>query len=180
MKADVRAAKNTPRAYNELVAIKTAPGQIPPWVMRPDDEGTKKTGEGTLTSKPKVPTSHEVEVPSEPKDEVPPSNPSGTVPPGAGDTEPPEALMTSHEVGTKAPDLNNTSPDLNSTSPNLNEGTYEVIPRGGNRLGAVYDGAREQTTRLQAMGIVARATRENCTTRKYMILRREASSDLTS
>ena len=45
----------------------------------------------------------------------------------------------------------------------------EVVPRGGNRLGAVYYGAREQTARLQAMGIVARATRENCTTRKYMI-----------
>jgi hypothetical protein len=51
---------------------------------------------------------------------------------------------------------------------------------GAERLGAVYNGVREQDARLQVMGIVARATRENCTTRKYMILRREASSDLTS
>ena len=43
--------------------------------------------------------------------------------------------LCARAVGTKAP-------DLNSTSPNLNEGTYEVIPRGGNRLGAVYDGAK--------------------------------------
>ncbi len=74
--------------------------------------------------------------------------------------------MPSYEGGIRALDLNAPSFDLNSTSPNLNEGTYEVIPRGGNRLGAVYDGAREQTARLQAMGIVARATRENCTMRK--------------
>jgi len=31
----VYAAKNTERAFNELIAHGASPGQMPPWIMRP-------------------------------------------------------------------------------------------------------------------------------------------------
>ena len=52
----VYAAKNTPRAFNELVASGADPGQIPPWFMRPGEDPPSKTPPKTPITTTKSPT----------------------------------------------------------------------------------------------------------------------------
>ena len=119
----VHAAKNTYRAYHDLIAAGAAPGQIAPWIMRPGTEGTKKKTEVSATSPPEVPTSHEVEVPSPLKNEGTLIKPPGTPPLGDRVTEDSKTPPTSGGQGDRAPDLGATSLDLTEVSD-------EVIPRG--------------------------------------------------
>lgn len=125
----VYASKNTPRAFNELVAYGANLGQIPPWIMRPGQEGAPTSPPETPITVPLTPT-------SPPITEVDLGRTQETPPPGTGGQEVPLDPRRAPEVGGTA---------LNSVVP----------PRGGgNRLGRIYDGVRYDGERLAALGIV--------------------------
>ena len=122
-------ARRSPRAYGELIASGAHDGQIPPWIMRPGDPGDDTTTPPTPPSTPEPPTSTL-------ETTIPPGRTQETPPPRVVD---PEALPGTRRTGGEG----GIAVDLDDPS------------RGdGGRLGALYDGVRLQSERLDNLGII--------------------------